>query len=259
MTIWQLLALAIGLNVAGFVIAYAKKSDKLTDFSYGLTFFLIALFAFLAGNRGTASKLIFFMVAAWSARIGIFLLYRVVKNKKDKRFDGIRESFLKFFRFWFLQGLTAWIVLLPAMFVLIDSPGAMSGIAWLGLAIAAIGLVIETVADFQKFGFNNEPKNKGRFISTGLWKYSRHPNYFGEMSVWTGLYLAAFPFMTTTQRLYGLASPLWIYIVLLFLTGIPKLEKYADEKWGKEAAYQQYKRRTSVLLLLPKRRDSAHK
>jgi steroid 5-alpha reductase family enzyme len=127
------------------------------------------------------------------------------------------------------------------------SPRTLGLIAYLGIIIWATGLVIETIADAQKFMFNNDPEKKGRWIDEGLWHYSRHPNYFGEILCWIGIYVYAF-YPEFEQGLVGLISPLFIILLLLFISGIPLLEKASDEKWGHNHEYKKYKRTTSVLI-----------
>lgn len=185
------------------------------------------------------------MVIAWGLRLGIFLFIRIRKMKRDKRFDGIRESFFRFLKFWALQGLAVWVILIPALFFVNSE---ISEVFWFGFFIWAVGLTIESTADIQKYKFKQNKKNKYKFIQTGLWKYSRHPNYFGEMLCWIGVYLFVFLSLTSLQRIFALASPLFIIILLLFVTGLPPLEKYADEKWGKQKEYFEYKRKTSILI-----------
>jgi len=127
-------------------------------------------------------------------------------------------------------------------------------VVWFGLIIWAFGLAIESIADIQKYRFNQNKKNKDKFINTGLWKYSRHPNYVGEILCWIGIYIFTFPSLSTFQQIIALASPLFIVILLLFVTGLPPLEKSADNKWGKQQDYKEYKRRTSILIpWLPKK------
>ena len=250
----QLLYLAEGINVAGFIVAYWRTSDKLTDFSYGATFLAIAIAAYFSGSKSNLDKLLLGVVGLWAVRIAFFLLIRILKTKKDKRFDGVRESFLKFGRFWVLQGITAWIILIPAIYLLRGNFSGIKTLSYIGAAVSLLALILETTADLQKFRFNNNPANKGHFISIGVWKFSRHPNYFGEISMWVGTYIFVWPYLTSHQRIIALVGPLAITYILLFVTGIPKLEKYADEKWGKDADYQAYKKRTSILVPLPPRK-----
>jgi steroid 5-alpha reductase family enzyme len=193
------------------------------------------------------------MIAAWGLRLAGFLFVRILKQKKDKRFDGIRENFWKFLSFWVLQGVSVWLILLPAMLFMYQGT-RVTFLTWLGFAVWLFGLHIEAIADMQKSNFKKDPKNKGRWIESGLWKYSRHPNYFGEMTCWTGAYLFTFSSLPVLFKLIGLASPLYIAILLLFVTGLPKLEAEADAKFGKMKGYREYKKRTSVIIPLPLKR-----
>ena len=240
--------LSIGLNLAMFVPAYIYKTDKLTDISYALTFLLITIIAFSLSTQTLNKTILAIMIALWSIRLGAFLFIRIRKMKKDKRFDGMRESFTKFIKFWLLQGLTVWIVLIPSILFFATDRNEVIRI---GAIIWLLGIIIETIADAQKYKFKQNTKNKDKYIQEGLWKYSRHPNYFGEILCWIGIYIYVSLSLTTTQKIIGLISPLFIIILLLFVSGIPLLEKYADKKWGRQKDYQEYKRKTSLLIPLP--------
>jgi steroid 5-alpha reductase family enzyme len=247
MNILYYLFIAIGFNLLMFLFAYKFRTDKLTDLSYALTFIVLALLVFLTEDFLDIKLIFLLMILLWAFRLGIFLFIRIRKIKKDRRFDGIRENFIKFLQFWLLQGITVWIILLPYL-MFFNSEIKISLISYLGFAIWFIGLTIETVSDLQKYQFNNNPKNNHKWISTGLWKYSRHPNYFGEILCWLGVYLFTLTSLSLIQRIYTFISPLFIFILLIFVTGIPKLEEYANKKWGKLKKYKEYKRKTSVLI-----------
>jgi steroid 5-alpha reductase family enzyme len=239
------LLISLGINIVMFIPAFIFRTDKLTDLSYALSFIILIVISLLLSQYASLKLVLALMVIAWGLRLGIFLFIRIRKMKFDKRFDGMRESFPRFLKFWLLQGLTVWIILLSTIFFM-DS--AASRVCWLGLLIWAAGLIIEAISDIQKYKFNHDKRNKDKFIQSGIWKYSRHPNYFGEMSCWVGIYIFVFPSLTVLQRLLALASPLFIIILLLFVTGLPLLEKSADAKWGKLKDYREYKRRTSILV-----------
>lgn len=247
----QALVFSLGINIVLFLVAYKFQTDKLTDGAYALSFIVVALFGLLSGNLTFNRVLIFGMVAVWAVRLGGFLLYRINKMGRDQRFDVWRRSFWLLGRFWVLQAIVAWIVLLPALLALQKADINLTMLSFVGIAIWAFGVVVEAVADSQKFSFTQNPKNKGKWIAEGLWSWSRHPNYFGEITVWVGMYIALFSTLTAVERFAGLLSPLTIAATLLFATGIPILEKAADKKWGNVPAYSDYKRRTSILLLLP--------
>lgn len=236
------LLVSLVIQLIFFIPAYIYKTDKLTDLSYGLTFLLLSIIFF---SYSFGKLMLYIMIAFWSARLVSYLALRIWKMKKDKRFDGIRENFLKFAGFWLLQGVTVWIVMIPSFYYFI-SP--VDDFLILGFAIWLIGFFIETIADYQKFDFRNDKKNKGNFISSGLWKYSRHPNYFGEILCWFGVFLFVLPGIGYVERFISIISPVFITALLLFISGIPTVEKSSDQKYGKDKAYKKYKRETSILI-----------
>ncbi len=245
------LLIALAINFILFLVAFAAKTDKLTDASYGLTFIALAIWgAARAPSINLCNGVLLVMIVIWALRLGGFLVLRIMKTGRDKRFDGRRESFWKFGGFWLSQALTVWVVMLAASQALVRTAD-LRITALIGLFIWLAGLKIETLADLQKLAFRGQPANKGRWITSGLWRYSRHPNYFGEMLVWVGVYIYAAAALPTGQALVGVLSPLTIIILLRFVSGIPPLEKMADERWGKLKDYQAYKARTSLLIPWP--------
>ncbi|MFH1770133.1 MAG: DUF1295 domain-containing protein [archaeon] len=245
LNIFYYLLISLGINITLFIPAFIFKTDKLTDLSYSLSFIVLILIAFFLVPFSTLGLIITLMVVVWALRLGTFLFVRIGKMKKDKRFDGMREYFFKFLRFWVLQAVAVFVILIPSIFFINSSQSKFCG---MGFLIFLIGLIVESVADAQKYKFKQNKKNKGKFIQSGLWKYSRHPNYFGEILVWIGMYVFVFLSLNLTQKLIALVSPLFIIILLLFVSGIPMLEKAADKKWSKDKAYKEYKKKTSVLI-----------
>lgn len=241
------LVVSLGINLSMFLIAFWRKSDKLTDISYAATFATIAIWSFVTSSQTWYHALLLLMVLVWAVRLGGFLLYRVIKKGKDARFDGMRESFTKFGKFWLAQAITVWVMMIPSVFAFNAEP-SRDWLAITGVIIWAIGLACETVADLQKLAFNNNPANKNKWIDTGIWHYSRHPNYFGEILVWVGVYLFTLASLPLLPAIIGLVSPAFIIILLLFISGIPILEKSADERWGNDLKYKIYKKQTSVLI-----------
>ena len=247
----QGLLLSLAINIAMFLVAYRLKSDKLTDISYAVSFAVLALVAFFQGDASPYHAVLLAIILVWAVRIGGFLLYRVMKTGKDRRFDGVREDFKKFGTFWIGQAITVWALLIPSLMAFRASAD-ISQLAIVGCIVWLAGFVIESTADFQKYAFSQNPANKDRWIESGIWRYSRHPNYFGEILVWVGVYIVTLAALDVPQSLIGLVSPLTIVGLLLFVSGIPPLEKAADKRWGKLPAYKAYKRRTSILVPLPK-------
>jgi steroid 5-alpha reductase family enzyme len=246
-------AIALAVNGAFFVVAATRRTDVVTDLSYSLTFALLAVVLLFTGARASVQLVASLLVVVWAARLGAYLFRRIMRMKVDHRFDGMRESPLRFARFWLLQAITVAVVMLPVSYLLDrEHPPGIGVWSIAGAALWLVGLLTEAVADAQKAAFRAKEENQGRFVATGLWRYSRHPNYFGEMLVWWGL------FVYTVPVLHGAAfavvlGPVFITLLLLFVSGIPPLERSADEKYGDDAAYREYKRRTSILVPLPPR------
>jgi steroid 5-alpha reductase family enzyme len=222
----------------------------------------LALGSFFAGSRyqcpevgyNTRSIVLTAMVCAWALRLSSFLFRRVNVAGKDGRFDEIKINPPRFLVAWTLQGLWCFLTALPVFTVNATGcldPSAVSINDWVGWAIWALGWGIEIAADDQKRRFAANPANRGKWIEEGLWYYSRHPNYFGEITLWVGVFVSASTHFRDTQ--WALVfSPCFVALLLLFVSGVPLLEKRADEKWGADPAYQLYKANTSVLWLWPK-------
>jgi steroid 5-alpha reductase family enzyme len=245
--------IALAVNGAFFAIAATRRTDVVTDLSYSLTFAILAVALAFTGARTSVQLTASLLVVVWAVRLGSYLFRRILRMKVDHRFDSMRDKPLRFARFWFLQAITVAIVMLPVSYLLDRSRAPGFG-AWAaaGASVWLAGLVVEAVADAQKSAFRSREENRGRFIASGLWRYSRHPNYFGEILVWWGLFVYAIPFLDGAAFAV-VAGPVFITLLLLFVSGIPPLERSADEKYGHDPAYRDYKRRTSILVPLPPR------
>ena len=176
---------------------------------------------------------------------------RVLKVGKDRRFDDLRHNIWHFGKFWLGQAMTAWLVMLPVI-IAQRHDGEITALTLIGLFIWFAGLGTEAVADYQKFTFKQDASNQGKWIQIGLWKYARHPNYFGEMLVWVGIYIFCLPTLYGVEKLIGLVSPLLIIVLLRYVSGVPILEKNADARWGKLEEYRQYKQKSRMLVPLPR-------
>ena len=161
------LAVALAINVAMFLVAYRKGTDHLTDISYAVTFVTLAGYGLAFGPLTPFRLLLFIMVTILAVRLGAFLLRRVVRKGKDGRFDEMRGNFRKFATFWIGQGLAVWFILIPVLLALRLDVDAIPPLAWLGVHIFTIGLIIEALADEQKRRFSLNPANVGRYIHTG--------------------------------------------------------------------------------------------
>ena len=246
------LGLSLFVQAVFFGFAATLRTDKVTDLAYGLTFVLIAG-ALLARSEeaGAAPVVLAGMVIVWGVRLAGYLLFRIVHMGRDARFDGIRERFWSFFKFWAFQGVAVWVILLPVT-LWFSRPGPWTPWMSAGASVWLVGLVMESVADQQKFAFKRTPLGRSRWTDVGLWRYSRHPNYCGELLCWWGVFLFAAPGLGGFLPL-AVVGPIAITGILLFATGIPTLEASARKKWGDDPEYQAYRRRTRTLLPLPKR------
>jgi len=249
--LWAL-AVSVGINILMFVPAFIFKTDKLTDISYGVTFAVVALAAYFRSEQELAHTILLIAVLAWAVRLGGFLLIRINKMGKDSRFDDMRDKFFSFLRFWLLQGVSVFVVLVASILLWQETDPIVTALSWAGIVIFVLGLLLEATADYQKFLFKFSGKSKKHeWIDEGVWRMSRHPNYLGEMMVWTGLYLFVLPSLSGLAVYGGLVSPLYIIALLLFVSGVPLLEKYANKKWGKQDDFQSYKRQVPVLIPTP--------
>jgi steroid 5-alpha reductase family enzyme len=253
------LGVSLGIQAALFLLAAWFRTDKVTDLSYGLTFIALAVLLIGGSVRWlTPATAIALMVVLWGLRLAAYLFYRILRIGRDARFDGVRERFWRFARFWCFQGVAVWIIMLPTTlwFALSGANDGWTGWMAAGALIWLAGLVIETVADAQKFGFKNREGLRSRWPDHGLWRYSRHPNYFGELLCWWGVFVFELPVLGW-WALPGAAGPLTITGLLLFVTGIPTLEASAQRKWGDDPAYVAYRLRTNRLIPWPARRARA--
>ncbi len=250
---FMLFAVSIAVNAIFFAFAATRKTDVLTDLSYSLSFVAVAAaLVIFRGAAGLVALLPAILAFPWAFRLGGYLFTRIVRVKVDHRFDGMREDPLKFARFWALQAIAVGVIMLPAAASADSGAVRVFGpIEAVGIALWGIGFALEAVADAQKSAF----KRSGRlgFMRTGVWAWSRHPNYFGEALLWWGAFACAVPALAGWAWL-SVLGPVFITALLLFVSGVPLLEKAADAKYGSDADYVSYKKRTSVFVPLPPRR-----
>ena len=242
--------LIFGIQVVVFIPSYLAQTEHFYDLTGGITY--LSTMAFMAyrhqeifGSWDPRSLVLTALIGIWAIRLSSFLFTRVKRVGKDGRFDSLKTSFTRFLLTWMLQGLWVFMCTYPALIAL-GSP-TKNGTTFLGIGAAVwlLGWLYEVVADTQKTNFNKDPKNAGKFIDIGVWKQSRHPNYVGELVLWTGITIIAAPVYEGAQWL-ALITPLFVYLLLNKVSGVNLLEERADKKWGDDPAYQQYKKDTPV-------------
>jgi steroid 5-alpha reductase family enzyme len=244
----NVISLIFGLQLTGFIPSFYLKSEKYYDLFGGISFiFSIFLMLFLkiriTNDLSTREIILASCVLLWTIRLSFFLFQRVKRVGKDVRFDNLKFSFSKFLLAWMTQGLWVFICLFPILIVF-SSPtnDEIIYLAFGGL-IYLVGMVIEIIADYQKTIHNKLNNKKRKFISSGLWSRSRHPNYFGEFLIWTGITIICFPVFSGFKYL-ALITPIFIYFLLNHISGVNLLEERAKEKWGNNPEYVKYLKTT---------------
>jgi steroid 5-alpha reductase family enzyme len=244
-------AVCFAVNWLVFFPAWAARTERYFDLTGSLTYLAVVALGVALGSRDPRALLLAFLVGVWALRLGSFLFARIRREGADRRFDAIKRSFARFLLTWTLQGLWVFLTLSCALAAITASDAEPLGaLAALGTAVFGAGFAIEVAADRQKARFRADPAHRDRFITTGLWAWSRHPNYCGEILLWIGIALVALPALSGWS-FATLISPIFVYVLLTRVSGIPLLESRSDAKWGDEPAYRDYKARTPVLWLRP--------
>jgi len=233
---------------------YFDATGSFTYISLSVILILNSIFSSSFEGLNPYTYLIGIMVILWSLRLGMFLFKRVKDVGQDVRFIEMKKDFSWFFMTWTLSGLWVFLTYVAGLSAM-TSINLIENMSYYhfafmitGFLLWILGFVIEILADNQKKIFRENPSNKGKFISSGLWAWSRHPNYFGEIILWLGIAIIAFPSMEGGEFL-GLISPLFVYVLLTKISGIPMLEKSSDNKWSLEEDYIKYKKNTPILFL----------
>jgi len=239
-------------NLFFYIIAAYCKFDKVTDMAYGTNFIVVVIVNLvLNGTFYMRQIVVSALVCFWAVRLVCYLFMRILAIGSDKRFDLYRERPLLLLRFWVFQLLSIWVIVLPE--VILNSKQSDMDFNWrdyLGWCMFLVGFICEIISDHQKFTFRLNPNNNCHWCDVGLWRYSRHPNYFGEILLWYGLFVSCSASFSGPDYL-TILGPIYLTLILLFLSGIPKLESSGDEKFWGITEYQEYKRNTSVLIPLP--------
>ena len=239
-----------------FIPSYIFETEHYFDLTGSLTYVSVTLLAILfTVDISLRDILLALFVWIWAFRLGSFLFIRVKKAGSDGRFDLMKKDFWWFLMTWTIQGLWVFLTLAMALAAITSkSKMAIDIFAVVGTLIWIFGFSIEVVADQQKTNFKDDPDNKDKFITVGLWSWSRHPNYFGEMVLWIGIAVIAFPVLIGWQ-LVALISPIFVIFLLTRISGITMLESRGYKKWKDDPAYIDYLERTSILVPFPPKKN----
>lgn len=235
-----------------FFPAFIFQTEKYFDVTGSLTYISLALFAiYLSGANEPGVILIGLMVMIWAVRLGTFLFLRISADGQDRRFKSIKPDFFRFLMTWTVQGLWVLVTFSAGLAAMTSGkPFPFDVFLGLGIVIWLVGFSIEVIADQQKRTFKKHPDNSDKFITHGLWAWSRHPNYFGEIMLWTGIAVAASPMLSGWQYI-TLISPIFVFVLLTYISGVRMLEARSNRRWGDDVGYQSYCNRTPRLVIKP--------
>ena len=244
---WVIFVHACGIFTGG------KRTEKYYDLTGSSTFLILTVISYVHGAavKSWRQNTLSAFVIIWCTRLGAYLFSRIVKEGGiDARFTKVKEDFLYFFLFWNVQGVWNFVCALPvyALNCKVDSNLAITTYDKVGIAVYVLGLLLEVVADYQKSAFKADKKNHGKFIKHGLWSISRHPNYLGEILIHVGIFLVSYSSITSVMEYSWVVAPLFVSLLLIYVSGIPPLEKLGERRWGHLKEYQAYKKETSVLV-----------
>lgn len=243
--------LAYVIHWIAYIPAYVFQTEKFYDLTGSITYLSVVWFVFLSTYQSISlnfgNLILVLLISIWTIRLGLFLFMRIHKAGEDKRFRTIKTSASQFFMTFTLSGL--WVTLCSmCALVAISSPEGlvMNALTYVGIILFIIGFGIEIVADNQKTAFRSIEANKDSFITSGLWSKSRHPNYFGEVLLWFAIAVISFSSLEGLQ-LITLISPVFTYILLVYVSGVRMLEDMNDKKWADNEQYKSYKKNTPML------------
>ena len=243
--------LAYVIHWIAYIPAYMFQTEKFYDLTGSVTYLSVVWFVFLSTYKSISlnfgNLILVLLISIWTIRLGLFLFMRIHKAGEDKRFRSIKTSASQFFMTFTLSGL--WVTLCSmCALVAISSPEGlvMNALTYIGIILFIIGFGIEIIADNQKTAFRSIEANKDSFISSGLWSKSRHPNYFGEVLLWFAIAVISFSSLEGLQ-LITLISPVFTYILLVYVSGVRMLEDMNDKKWADDEKYKSYKENTPML------------
>jgi len=253
----QAVFIAFSIQWIAFIPAYVFQTEKFYDLIGSITYITVIWFTLIGSSNGLiltnwaniGNVIIVLLISSWAIRLGTFLFIRIKKDGEDKRFRSIKPSASRFFMTWTLQGLWVSLSSMCALTAMSSESGMILNLFFfLGLALFISGFVIEIIADNQKSKFRSIESNKDSFITTGLWARSRHPNYFGEILLWLGVAVMSFSSLSGWQYL-TLISPIFTYLLLVYVSGVRMLEARSEKKWGNDEGYKRYKSSTPRLFI----------
>jgi steroid 5-alpha reductase family enzyme len=250
--LYRIAAIDLGIQWACWIVAAKLQTEKFYDFAGAVTHAALVLYSLLESDSNAAlsfttrQKVLTGMVLTWCTRLGSFLLNRILRDGRDKRFDRVRDRPARFFIFWTFQAVWVYAIASPVYITnTTENDAPLSARDYCGWAMWIAGFAIQVIADAQKRA--HRAARPGQFIRSGLWRYSQHPNYFGEMLMWSGIFLSSSSVLRGAEWL-SVSSPLVTYYLLTRVSGIPMLRRIARKRWGEDPAWRKYLAETSLLV-----------
>lgn len=255
--------LTVAIQLACFFVAYACHFDLITDFAGSMNKVLLAVLTLCLKDAFYTRQVVLTVLLVLSrTELALFLFYRVCSRKKDGRFDELHNNFWKYLGFWVYQMMWVYATCASVVFVNGDSANPdLNALDWIGWVLFFVGFAVQVLSDFQKFFFRKDPANKGKICEIGVWFYSRHPNYFGEIMIWTGLFVSAANVIVASTSSPGFGwltaiSPVFTTLVLLFVSGLPTAEGQSLKRFymgdDKGAKWEEYAQGTSPIIPFPR-------
>ena len=230
-----------------YIISLVLKRSDIADVAWGIGFVLICLLSYFRYDTNAVAYIVYLLVSIWGGRLSLYILLRSRNKKEDFRYNNWRKEWGKsfvwrsFLQVFLLQAIFLYIIALPILFITGVSNAQISVWSICGVVIWVIGFAFQSIADAQMAKFRKNKTAADSIIQTGLWKYSRHPNYFGEVLMWWGVFIIVFPF---SGSFYYIVSPIMITLLIRYVSGVPMLE----EKYKDNVAFQEYKKKVPALL-----------
>ena len=245
-----LLLLSVIIQILFFIPSYLLKTERLYDLVGSSTYIVVTTMAYLSvPNKSVTDTILFLFISIWGIRLGTYLFRRILRDNDDVRFEKAKKNFFWFLQYWIGQALWVSITSCAAVIAILKTESnSINSFLILGVLIWVLGFTLEVIADLQKSKFKKNQNTNKTFISTGLWSKSRHPNYFGEITLWVGIYVISFSSFSDIEFL-TVISPIFVYILLTRMSGINMLEKIADERYGHLPEYIIYKEETPILFI----------
>ena len=244
-----LLLLSVFIQIIFFIPSYILKTERLYDLVGSSTYVIVITIAYLSvPNKTVTDTILFLFISIWGIRLGSYLFRRIQRDNEDVRFEKAKKNFFWFLQYWMGQALWVSITSCAAVIAILKTESnSINNYLIFGVLIWILGFTLEILADLQKSKFKNIQNTNKSFISSGLWSKSRHPNYFGEITLWVGIYIISLSSFSDFEFL-TVISPIFVYILLTRMSGINMLEKIADERYGHLEEYLEYKENTPILV-----------